>query len=115
MLPNVDYPTHLLIPADFLDGVPRDFLLHFIAAKSQAQIASSMKMGKTTVREYLQRAIKGAFANYQEVELLADEELASRLGVKKLETFCEVALRKPEYVLPSFMNTSGAGQKNCRL
>ena len=82
--------------------VRKIYRLHFLEAKSQSQISDSMGMGKTTVREYIQRAVKAGFVNHQEIELLGDEELALRLGFKRLGAFCTVALRKPEFVMPDW-------------
>lgn len=61
----------------------RDVLrLHFVSALSPTAIATSQGCGRTTVREYLGRALKAEITNWAMIEVLSDQELELKLGFK---------------------------------
>ena len=76
------------------------YRLYFVEKKSQSQISSSTRCGKTTVREYIQRASAAGFTNYQEIENLSDEQLMSRLGFKRLGEIGVQPLRRLDLLMP---------------
>lgn len=59
------------------------FRLHFQEQKSQVQIAQALGLGRTTVREYLQRAKSAGFSDYVSILSIDDETLQTRLGFKR--------------------------------
>lgn len=73
------------------------YRLYFIEQKSQSQISISTKCGKTTVREYLQRARAAGFTSYQEIEILME-----RLGFKRLGEVGAQPLRSSDLVMPEW-------------
>lgn len=76
------------------------YRLHFIEQRSQSQISISTNCGKTTVREYLQRARAAGFTSYQEIEILSDEILMERLGFKRLGEIGVQPLRRSDLAMP---------------
>ncbi len=54
--------------------------LHLVERKSTGEIATHLAVGKTTVREYIQRLNKSDLKTWSEIELLTDDELERRLG-----------------------------------
>lgn len=78
------------------------YRLHFVEQKSQSEISMSTNCGKTTVREYLQRARAAGFTNYQEIEILSDEILMERLGFKRLGEIGVQPLRRLDLVMPTW-------------
>lgn len=78
--------------------------LHFVEQKSQSQIARSLGCGKTTVREYLQRAKSAQFQDHNEIINLSDEDLMVRLGFKRLGVIGVAPLRRPEFSMPDWIH-----------
>ncbi len=61
------------------------FRLRLVERKSQREIAISVGIGKTTVREYLHRLMKSGLKTWAEIEPLDDNELEQRLGFPAAE------------------------------
>jgi transposase len=78
------------------------FRLRYVEGKSHSQIATSVGIGKTTVADYLARA-KSAGLDQTQITLLDDEALYLRLGFKGLGFASSVLLRKPEPVMPNWI------------
>lgn len=79
------------------------FRLRFVEGKSQSQIATSVGIGKTTVREYLQKATGSGLTSYPEVCSMSEEDLYIRLGFKKPGLTGLAPRRKPELVMPDWV------------
>lgn len=60
--------------------VKRVFYLRLVEKKSQGEIATHLGIGKTTVREYLQRLNKSGLQDWPSIEALDDIGLERRLG-----------------------------------
>lgn len=80
------------------------FRLRFIEGKSQSQIATAVGIGKTTVREYLQKAAASGLTSYPEIYAMAEGDLYIRLGFKKTSLTGTIPLRKSEMVMPDWAN-----------
>lgn len=72
------------------------FRLHFNERRSQSEIAASLGVGKTTVREYLQRLSKTDLKSWSAIEPLEESELERQLGF-----LSAVTMRKQD-VMPDF-------------
>lgn len=78
------------------------FQLHFLERKSQSQISRSIGCGKTTVREYLQRAQSANLLDHNKIESLSDDDLMERLGFKRLGSIGVAPLRRADHFLPEW-------------
>ena len=77
------------------------FRLHFNERRSQSEIASSLGVGKTTVREYLHRLNKTNLSCWAAIEPLDESELERRLGF-----LSAITMRKQD-VMPDFAYIHG--------
>lgn len=81
------------------------FRLHFEEKQSPRKIAASTGRGRTTIQEYIGRAIAAGFASWSQIEALSEAELEEKLGFRKPALFGSLApLRKPECVMPDWEN-----------
>jgi transposase len=79
------------------------FRQRFLEKRSQDQIAKSLGIGKTTVREYLQRALSRGITDFSQVENLDEQALEEKLGFTKCAVFGVGPLRKAACALPDFI------------
>ena len=72
------------------------FRLHFNERRSQHEIAVSLSIGKTTVREYLHRLRSSGLCSWAEIEPLEESEIERRLG------FLSAITHRKQNVMPDF-------------
>lgn len=78
--------------------VKKVFYFRLVENKSQSEIATTLSIGKTTVREYLHRLHKSGLCDWATIEPLDEAELESRLGFtspKPIQIRRSRFLRKP--------------------
>ena len=63
------------------------FRFHFEQQKSQAEIASALGLGKTTVGDYIRRLNKTSFTSWSMIEALTESELENILGFRAEAVF----------------------------
>lgn len=54
--------------------------LHLLEARSQVEISAHLKVGRTTVREYLQRLQKSGITSWDEIKEISEPEIEACLG-----------------------------------
>jgi transposase len=75
--------------------------LHFEGQTTRA-ISRSLGVGRTTVQDYVKRALAAGVGSWEEIAALSEEELERRLGFSRAGTFGFAAPRKPAAVMPDW-------------
>lgn len=94
----------------------RDVLrLHFVQKQSPRTIIQSQACGRTTVREYIQRANSSGLCDWASVEALSDVELEIRLGFKSSPGIGRGREASSSKLVPDWLEVHQDLQKNKKV